>query len=207
MTGARARRLIGAALVAALGCAPALAQQGPSWVFPAHPTTPPEDKVITTVDTYHYEERRFEPEIVVEAVPPEAVDYASPERAFISRFSAMIRGDYDGFMASWDDVSRQLTEVNDAGRGQTPTLYVETWRSIFSAASATMVRRIDTGDYVIITYRYVLPDGTVLQDIEFPGMFREYANGWRATQELASDDLLAVSPWVTGETDVTQVVR
>jgi hypothetical protein len=190
-----------------LGSGAAQAQQGQSWVFPAYPTTPPEDKVITTIDTIHYEERRFEPELVVEAIPPGAESYASPEQAFISRLSAMIRGDYDRFMASWDDLSRQLTEANDAERGQTPTLYIETWRSIFDAAKATMVRRIDTGDYVVITYKYVLPDGTVLVDIEFPGMFREFDDGWRATQELARDDLLAISPWVTGQTDVTQVVR
>lgn len=198
---------VAAAALAVLVGGPAAAQQAPSWVEPAYPTTPPEDKVLTMVDIHHYQERRFEPPIAVEPIPPGAESFATPEQAFLSRFSAMMRGDYELFMATWDDASRVLTEARDIENGQTPDFYVANWKSIFDAATATLVRRIDAGDYVILTYKYVMPDGTELIEAEFPGMFREYDDGWRATQELSKDDLPVISPWVSGETEVTQIAR
>jgi len=185
----------------------AFAQQGPSWVFPAFPTLPPTEEALTAVNIYNYTESLFDPPLVVEQLPEGVESFETPVKAMITRVSTMMAGDFDAFMETWEPESRVETAERDADLGRTPLNYVQTWASIFDVARTTLIRRIETGRYVILTYKYVSEDGEALSEMEFPAVFAKVDGEWLASQDLARDDLPELSPWVTGAEVVERTIR
>ena len=139
-----------------------IAAQGmaPSWVWPTHPTSEPIEKTFTVVDIYRYTEREFTPAFTVKAVTKKDRSSETPEKAAISRFSSMIKLDYDWWMSTWLADDRPIVQERGLAEGRDPEFWVQWWRDSFRFSRVRLTRRIDSGDFVILTYHLVLEDGT-----------------------------------------------
>lgn len=204
------RRLSTALALAALAVGAVVsAQTRESWVWPKYETTEPEQEKLTVVSHYTYREQEYDPPIVVQpAVPKAQRRQGTPEEAMLSRVSAMMAGDYEWWLETWDESSRVLTEEANRRSGRTREFFTSWWADTFRLAEIVLVRRIETGPYVVITYRLVTPSGEAAGNgIEFPTVFHRVEDRWLATLDLRQDPLVPASPWITGERRMEQTVR
>lgn len=199
------RLLRSAVLFAAIGLlwphGPAAAQGlGPQWVFPSFPATPPEERTLTAVHIYNYEESLFAPPVTVtDPIPQAAADYSTPERAMITRVSAMMTGDFDWYQETWDPLSLAVLQEHDAYFNNDSAEYLERWANIYASHRNQLIRRIDSGSYVILTYKMIDEEGVgLMDDMEFPAVFEQQDGQWLASQDLMRDPLPEISPWVQG---------
>lgn len=204
-----ARFLVALVAVALAATGAISAEMPPEWVWPMHETAEPEEGVLTLVTHYPYSERRYETPILVERPVPEvARRQGTPEEAMISRVSAMMAGEYEAWLDTWDEASRRLTIANNEAEGRTSDYFLQWWEDTFRFARIALVRRIETGPYVVVTYRLLTPSGEDAGNgVEFPAVFREVDGRWLATLDLRADPLVPASPWVSGETRMERTVR
>lgn len=207
MTLAKLKRVLAATSL--VTCGPLFAQTSDDWVWPTHSTMEPQEKELTVVSHFTYREQEYEPPVVIEhAVPKSQRRLGSPEEAMISRVSAMMAGDYDGWLETWDAESRRLTDQNNRAQGRSPEFFLQWWDDTFRLAKVALARRIETGPYVVVTYRLVTPEGRDAGDgIEFPTVFHKVEDRWLATLDLRRDPLVPASPWVSGESRMEVTVR
>jgi hypothetical protein len=187
----------------------ASAQSPEAWVWPKYKTTQPEQKKLTVVSHYTYREQEYDPAIPIrQAVPKAERRQGSPEEAMISRVSAMMAGDYEWWLETWDEASRLLTEEGNEQAGRTPEYFTRWWADTLRLAHIELVRRIETGPYVVVTYRLVTPSGEAAGNgIEFPTVFHRVGDRWLATLDLRRDPLVPASPWISGQRRMEQTVR
>jgi len=202
--------LASAAVPAQTTVAPDL-EPPPTWVWPRFATAPAEERVLTLVDRWDYVEQRYEPPYTIDAAVPQGEARTdSPEAVMISRISAMMRSDYEEWLSHWDPASREFLAAKNAQQGETPQSWVARWDDRLRFMRFRMLRRIETGPYVIITYTLVTPQGedATGAELELPVVFRrsEEEGRWFATQDLRHDALLAMSPWVSGQSIVELAV-
>lgn len=209
-TPAKAKGVHAAFAAASLAaCALVLAQAPPAWVSPTHSTTEPQEKELTMVSHFKYREQEYDPPVVIRrAVPKSERRQSTPEEAMISRVSAMMAQDYDWWLETWDAESRQLTIENNLAQGRSAEYFLQWWGDTFRFANVALTRRVETGPYVVITYRLVTPSGLDAGDgIEFPSIFHQVDDRWLATLDLRRDPLVPASPWVSGRARMEQTVR
>jgi hypothetical protein len=184
------------------------AQVFPSWAWPAYSATQPQEKAISMIDHYRYREVKYEPPIVVQAISRERQSYRTPEEAMISRMSAMMTSDFDWWMSTWDQDARKQTIDNQKAEGRTKEFWVQWWQEMFSTIRVVLVRRIETGKYVVLTYRLMTPEGQDAgNEMEFPTIFHDVEGKWLATLDLSEDSLVFQSPWVSGKNETEETVR
>lgn len=196
----------GAALIILLGSSTSAAAPT-RWMQPVYRTTPAVQKEITATEHYTYRVAEYQPPVTIQAVPKPSWRWTTPEEAMISRTSAMMISDYDAFMAAWDPASRAESVQSYGGSGQTEEKWLQQWKEIFAIGRMVMTRRIDTGEYAIITYRVLTFDGQdVGGGLELPTVFVKNDGRWAATQALKRDPLVLQSPWVSGQDQIERTV-
>lgn len=177
------------------------------WLTPAYPAQPSERHVVTLRYSYVYEERQFVPSYPIEPLSRNQWELGSPESAMIVRASAMKQLDYEGWRTTWDEASKAEMEKQVKDHGRELSDLVDQWRGVLAAGRMAMVRRVQTGQYVILTYRIVDATGRDLGQIELPSVFHLVDGRWLGTQDLSSDVLLLESPWVTGKQQVERTFQ
>jgi hypothetical protein len=177
------------------------------WVTPAYPARPSEEHTVTLKYSYTYDERQFTPAYAIEPLSKDRRTLTSPESAMIARGAAMKELDYEGWLATWDDPSKSEMEQRAKEHNHELRTITDQWREVLVAGHMAMVRRIQTGNYVIVTYRIVDDAGQDISGIELPSVFHLVDGQWLGTQELSGDVLLLESPWVTGKEHVERVIR
>ena len=86
------------------------------WVFPIHRTASPVNRTKTVTEHYDYLESEYSPApILRDFVAREDASYETPEQAFVSRVSAMVAGDYDWWLAHWDEDSQRSIAARNSG--------------------------------------------------------------------------------------------
>lgn len=189
-------------------CSIVMAQMSPSWVWPMYKTGNPVEKQMTVVDVYNYREIMYDPPIVVNLVSKKERHNGTPEEAMISRVSAMMTLDFEWWLETWDSTSRKEILENDRKAGRTKEYWIQWWKDSFGFARIMLIRRIESGPYVILTYRLTNEQGKdVGRNIEYPSVFHSINKKWYSTVELASDPLIPKSPWVTGNKEENMTVR
>jgi len=185
----------------AAGKATTGASLGDEWVWPRVSTTPPEPRTLTLLDHYDYREMRYDPPYLIDAgVPKAEARYDRPEYVVLARISAMLAGDYDWWLQNWDPESREFIARKNAENGDTPESWVTLWKDRLRFMRFKLVRRIESGPYVIVTYHLVTPKGADAGNgLEMPIVLHRVGERWYATQALHKDPFLPASPWVTGQ--------
>ena len=124
----------------------------------------------------------------------------------ITIVSAMRAGDVDWWLSLWDIKARDEQESLLRQKPGKASSMITGWKGLFGKTRVELVRTLTYGDYVIISYQLVTPD-TGQTSWELPSVFRREGGAWRATNDLRSDPLPRVEPWVSGKTEEEEVVR
>ncbi|MCA9513554.1 MAG: hypothetical protein KC635_01275 [Myxococcales bacterium] len=203
------RRVMPALLVVALATPLGAAAPGPGTTTPGGPTAPapgappiPEDAVPTVlVGRYEavarggervvFDERRYSPPLAVDtsawsalAGPPRTPEAAA--RAFVA---AMARGDFDGWLALWDEPARAMLLGDQASGRVTRDHYLHMWGRSISGHPHSLVRRLDLPGAVIVYHRVDDAPPGLLQALPIP-VVRGADGVWRVTQSLRDNPAL-----------------
>jgi len=178
-----------------------------TWVKPLYPTAKGTEKTITQVEHFPYHEMKFEPPAKVDPVSKDQYSFVSPEDAFTARMSSMMNLDYDGWLGSWDKKAQQYLNAMAEHPEFSKESRMKQWKNILSAARPTMVRKITSGEYTIISYKLITAQGKELQPFELPATFHQVGGLWYGTEDLRTDPLLAYMPWSSGKSQEEVDVR
>jgi len=170
-----------------------------TWAKPLYKTTKGQEKTIIQVDKFPYRESTYLSQKPIEPLAKDKYSFVTPEDALVSRLSAMANLDYDGWLKSWDEKSQQFLKSMDAHPDAGPQKRINQWRGVFGQVKPVLVRRIETGSYVIVTYKLLNKAGQDAGILEYPAAFKQVGGLWIGTQELQSDALMNMSPWVSGK--------
>jgi hypothetical protein len=170
-----------------------------TWAKPLYRTAKGQEKTIIQVDKFPYRESVYLSQKPVEPLPKDKYSFVTPEEALISRLSAMTNLDYDGWLKTWDEKSQKFLKDLDARPDFGPQKRINQWRGVFGQVKPVLVRRIETGSYVIVTYKLLNKAGQDAGLLEYPTPFKQVGGLWIGTQELQSDALMNMSPWVSGK--------
>ncbi len=202
--------LVLALLVLALSAAAAGAQT-PRGDVPPSPfaTGAPRIEKIVEEHLYFFRQIPYQPPVTIEAAEPAGASHDSPETAMLAQMSAILRGDFEKFRSTWEPEARAMMEKHDRDRGWDREFWLAKWRQVYGGKRLELTRRIETGPYVLVAYR-ILPaedagdhGGEV---VETANAFKRQADGrWLATQELASDPVLAY--WQTPDYKIRIMAR
>lgn len=173
---------------------------------PSFPTTDPVSRVLTVREIYFYDEAMFAPPVRVPALPENVSDQSSPERTMVSRVSAIYQRDYDRFFEYWDEASRRIVEAELTAGAYSREDLVGNW-GVLNGMDIVLTRKVEAGEYDILTYQFKVKGGDDGPLLEMPVIFKEEEGRWFATQDLRQDELIATSPWVSGENEVEFTVR
>lgn len=184
----------------------AWAALGPAWVWPTFKTAAPVDQDFTLVEVFHYREASYPRPIRIESpVSRDEARYDTPEYAFISRVSAMMRGDFDWWREVWAPGAANLFLAREAAQGRDASYWKQWWADSFRLTRYELVRRIETGPYVVLTYRVVTLDGKdATEGLELPVVMTQVDGTWRVSLDLRADPLVLASPWVSGQSAIEE---
>lgn len=165
----------------------------------------PEKGVITEQKSYVFMVRPYnEPIIVLHKENQRARVMNTAENAAIVHFNAMIKGDYGLWLSAWDDKTKQDLIKKHFASGQNAAFWKKWWRKGFLGYdNFHLVRRVDTGPYVIIEMRAA---GHGLKDLYLDVPIKKVAPlQWRATEDLKKDPVF--NYWRKGEYTAYSVGR
>ncbi len=154
-------------------------------------TSPPQHEKVSQELIYYYEVSQYVPQPLVGY--SKQYTNASPEEATMSILSAMSRGEYDKWRASWDEDARKTMEAADVAAKRTPEFWKQAWAKAFPGTAVKFTDRVESGDYVIINCRLLHPGQENVKDagIEMIFTFKKQKDGnWLATQDFESDPVL-----------------
>ncbi len=171
-----------------------------TWAKPLYRTTKGQEKTIVEVEKFPYRESSYTSTKPIDYLPKEQYRYVTPEDAVVSRLSAMANLDYDGWLKSWDKAGRTRLLEMDANGQPGKDKRLDQWRGVMSQVKPVLVRRIETGKYVIVTYRLVNKAGQDAGQFEFPTALVQEGGLWTGTDALKNDPFFNLVPWVTGHT-------
>ena len=156
--------------------------------WPDFHTSPQQAREFKLISHLSYRELKYRPPHTVVPAKMEGDRYSGPESLAAAQISAMLAGDVDWWLNTWEPDSREfisakITEAGDKGR----KVLVDRWAERLIGAHVEFVRWLETGRYIVITYRS-LKDGRKAE--EFPVVIGLYPEGWRATLALSNSPLV-----------------
>jgi len=184
--------LLGAVAIAIVAGAATAQETSDPW--PEVNLTEPENKRFEVRNRYHYRERIYDPEVLVKTVDAPLEHDGHPETIAISHISAMKNLDYEWWLGTFDADSQEMIKARDAAAGRTIEDRVSTWQSGIKQAGVTLVRWIETGQQIIVTYR-LSPvgtdgadgDGNAARTSEVPLALHLSEGRWTVTLDLEED--------------------
>ena len=113
----------------------------------------------------------------------------SAEGALTAHFSAMKVGSTDWFLRTWVSSSSESTKLRMFKGGKNSQAVAAQWAKNFTPnTSIELVNQVEVGSFLLIEYRFMRGKAVELQDTV---ALKKTAQGWRLTQELASDPILS----------------
>lgn len=147
----------------------------------------PEDKTFTVIKHYQYRERVYSPPVKVIFLDRDPKTYSGPEAVLVSQLSAMRNLDFDWYLSTWDNVSKNKILEQEKVKGKSRSLMLKQWKDDFNTKEVILLRWIETGEYVVVTYKILSAGG---KEREIPTVFRLSDGHWTATLELENDPVL-----------------
>src|SRR3954468_16373790 len=175
-----------------------VADEIPTWTKPLFKATRGQEKTIVEVQRFPYRQEMYQDAKPIEYLAKDQYRYVTPEDALVSRLSAMANLDYEGWMKSWDKVSQARLRNMDARNEPGMQKRLNQWQGVFSQVHPVLVRRVETGKFLIVTYKLLNKAGQDAGMFEFPTPFLQDGGLWIGTDALINDPLFNLVPWVTG---------
>jgi hypothetical protein len=163
-------------------------------------------QTLTSTLKFTYIEREFVPPYRIPVTSSTGNSFASAEQTAQLRANAMMNGDYELWLSTWDDDARAqfVEQMRKPGALEQQK---QLWKSVFSVSRMVLFKRIETEDYIILTYRMLDQQGLNVARLELPSVFHKVAGKWLGTQKLANSILLQESPWMTGKDSVRREIK
>jgi hypothetical protein len=202
MVRLKARGIGWIALLSLLTPTLALADLPPAWVWPTYSVDTQKENLLTVTQIVHYTERSYAKPVEVTPISRNAARYSTPEEALVSRFSAVLTGNFEWWLTTWDSASNVLVQAKNKAEGKDKTYWTQLWKEQYANAKFVVTRKIETGEYVILIYKTVGKGSAPTVDaIELPIVFKKVEDKWFTTLDLRADPLPIASPWVSGRTE------
>lgn len=175
------------------------------WTSPSYPASAPK-KIEIKIET-HFNYHQFTPVKQPQKLRLLQQKYASlatPEEALVSRFSAISSLDYPWWLNTWQQSSKQKALAFFQQKGLDKNYWLNAWEKQFVGRDIRLKHKIIYQDYVVFIYNVAEPSG---KDgyFDLPVVFHQEANQWLVSLDLSQNELLNLSPWVTGQSSETIV--
>jgi hypothetical protein len=168
------------------------------WAQPTFAVSEPTKSVVIVEKVFHYQL----------AIPKKGHDkvrlvqkkYASVDTAidaFVSRFSAINTLDYDWWLTTWAQSSKELALDYYKSKGLDKNYWLNAWKKQFIGRKITFKQKVIYQDYVIFIYNVAAPNGQP-GVYDLPIVFRQQNNQWAVSLDIRQDPILRYSPWVEG---------
>ena len=147
---------------------------------PRFPASKPETEEVVVEQIYRFQVRQFEPPVGVQPVAKAKAGYSTPEDALIAQCSAMLAGDYDWWLAGWDNAGKEAVAKRGAD------YWKNNWSDLLGARTFVLLRRAETDGAVIFEYK-LDPPPTMQELRQGTMVFRQEDGRWANTRALAED--------------------
>ncbi len=124
---------------------------------PLYPTTPRTQKQFTVQYIFNYAEATYTPAVPLPLVSRAAVRRDTPEAALSAFYSAMVNGDYQGWLDCWDEPSRKVLEETTRKNPKGAESWRSAWREGFTGKRFMLIDRMETVNYIILDVRIENP--------------------------------------------------
>ena len=124
--------------------------------------------------------------VVPLASPSEATSTATPEDLFSRHFGAIRSGDYGTFIATWEASATAMMAEKDRKAGRGASYWLERWRATRLGGEVKLLNLVEYGKYSIYQYRIEVNGKPFTDSLAIVRTI----DGWRFTQELASNPIL-----------------
>lgn len=171
------------------------------------PQSTPVTRTFTATMRYVYHSRQYEPAVSILYVTQRPSKVVTPEAALMAQLSALHKGDYDWWMATWDSRSREKLELRQKQSGQNPGVWLKSFQEQEATGNCSLRTWILRREYVILRYlctsksgsptalardhavAFKIDNGEFLAtlDLEKDPVFR-YANGTNVELEIKPRD-------------------
>jgi hypothetical protein len=170
---------------------------------PAYPSTDRVQRTFTVEYVYDYAYSEYKPAVSIPIVPAVQVKRDTPEAALIALDSAARTGNYEAFVACFDDAAKTRLRALATEQKQGAAYWQEVWKQFFGTKPIILIDRIETIGYVILDSRF----GSGPYTEPFPTIFKSVGGQWLVTDDLgqnADQMLMSFRPSLAGEIERVQ---
>lgn len=151
---------------------------------PAYPSTERVQREFVVQYVYDYAYSAYTPPPMLPKQSREQAQRGTPEAALIAMLAAMRSGDYEGWLACWDEDSRSKFVQSAKDQHRDAAFWRNAWKDYFGNKEVVLLDRIETVNYVILDARL---SGS---SIGFPTVFKLVKGEWLATNSLGNDQMV-----------------
>ncbi|RXH58432.1 hypothetical protein [Granulicella sibirica] len=171
---------------------------------PSYPTTERKQNQFTVEFVYRFFEQAYSPAVPIHVQPKSASLSDTPEHVLVAQISAATAMDYETWLATWDTKSQQLFHDDAVTYKHDPAFWKRLWQRAYQGREITLVKRLETGQYVILEYRIGPPPAPGKPDQLLPGIFKLEGERWVSTRAL--DDSGVFAAFDAGGNPVAQLI-
>jgi hypothetical protein len=157
---------------------------GGSLPRPAYPSTERVQREFVVQYVYDYAYSAYNPAASIPNQPRQQADRSTPEGALTALFSAMRTGDYEGWLACWDEQTRKQLVDTKRQDYRDPAAWLKAWKSSIAGKEVSLIDRVETVSYIILDIRFAGAS------VNAPIVFKSVKGQWYATNELRDDQML-----------------
>jgi len=154
---------------------------------PAFPSSERVQREFVVEYVYDYAYSTYSPQVTLPVVANALAKRDTPEAALIAFYSAMRTGDYDAWLACWDEASKKRFAQEATTLKHDAAFWKKYFSDVFSQRKTTMlVDRVETQNYVILDTQLSGPT-----PLRAPTVFKLVNGEWLATNDLADNAILS----------------
>jgi hypothetical protein len=151
---------------------------------PLYPSSERVQREFTVQYVYDYAYSAYTPIVSLPILARAQTKHETPEDALIALLSATRSGDYDGWLACWDETARNHFIAMAKEKKMDAAFWQKTWKQYFATVKdIVLVDRIETVGYVIL-------DARTSGSPPFPTALKHVNSQWLATDDLSSDQMM-----------------
>jgi hypothetical protein len=147
---------------------------------------------VSEIGVYYFSKRDYIPPISID--PSQISEWKtvnSPESVAYLQISSMLLGDYQGWLATWDEKSRAIIENRNTEKGRDASFWVARWKKGLGVYTKFhLTRRVDMTESVIIEFRASSHDNTLEKMFLDIPVIKGKNGMWYVTQSLAKNIVL-----------------
>jgi hypothetical protein len=151
----------------------------------------PVKHTFTATIHYVYRSRQYHPPVPVVYLEQAPAKSDMPETALISQLSALHKGDYAWWMATWDRRSREKLELQQQQSGQSDEVWLKARRDRDGSGQCVLTTWILRKQYIVLRYRCSGSNAQKNGGVSHAVTFRVHGGRFEATLDLEKDPIFS----------------